>query len=74
MSFQGEIRTQRQSNARLVQTLKNLIEDNLEDKVVKTETASRALKVIRQTIQTGLTVKPFAYNTVKKRRLSWPTY
>ena len=53
---------------RAIQTLKNLIYANLEDKMGLTESMSRALRVMRFTIHTGLKMSPFELHRRRKAR------
>ena len=53
---------------RAIQTLKNLIIVNLEDKIRLTEVINRALRVMRFRIHTGLKVSPFELNHGRKLR------
>ena len=53
---------------RAIQTLKNLIIDNMEDNFCSTECESRALNIMRYTIQTGLQIIPFEVYHGRKPR------
>ena len=51
-----------------MQTLKNVIIGNLEDKIVFTGNINRTLRVVRFTIHTGLNVSPFDIHHGRKPR------
>ena len=53
---------------RAIQTLKNLIITNLEDGISLTESANRALHVMRFTIHTGFKLTPFELHHGRKSR------
>ena len=53
---------------RAIQTMKNLIQVNLEDNLRLTECVNRALKVMRFTIHTGLKLTPFELHHGRKPR------
>ena len=53
---------------RAIQTLKNLIIANLEDKTCLTECVNKALNVMRFTIHTGLKITPFELHHGRKPR------
>ena len=53
---------------RAIQTLKNLITTNLEDRIGITENVNRALRVMRFTIHTSLKITPFELDHGRKPR------
>ena len=53
---------------RSIQTLKNLIIENLDDGENLTESINRALRVLRFTIHTGLKITPFELHHGRKPR------
>ena len=53
---------------RAIQTIKNFIIANMEDGISLTESVNRALRVMRFTIHTGLTITPFELHHGRKPR------
>ena len=53
---------------RAIQTLKNLINTNLEENICLTECVTRALNVMRKTIHTGMKITPFELHHGRKPR------
>ena len=63
-----KIHTGKGTNERAKQTLKNLIQANLEDNLCLSECVNRALKALRITIHTGLKLTPFELHHGRKTR------